>query len=439
MIAVARFRDGDSLHRQMSGNPKTWPGLGAAPLAVWLAIGGALGLAAEGPRVADPQIRPTQTIFLDYRETAARIKGWRLDITPRTAPFRKEPDLAGRKVCRGTIQAAFRGVQKPGEHFENVINAPFLWDYTEGKLYLDLSRDGDLAKGHAFSTSERPATELRSGKYFYQPFTNIHLTFGLGADSQPRLVDIHLYGYDGQNQPGGNLVWRSFWQGKVSLEGRDWQIGLVEDANHLGTSQGGHLLLRPWTERDRAFNLENGSLDGFECPTNLFFHSRAYRLTFDYTKGAPPKYRLDLAEAAVELGELALNGQFINRLLFVQHQGQPPFTVVLDRPEPKTRIPVGVYAGYHIYLKEKGAGAFRNYQQPRITSISSKNTTVLNAGGPLTNSVVVGRHGLVLSLDYQCRGADGAYTMAGNDRTHPPLFAIHQAGQQIGSGHFEYG
>jgi len=60
-------------------------------------------------------------------------------------------------------------------------------------------------------------------------------------------------------------------------------------------------------------------------------------------------------------------------------------------------------------------------------------------GGPLTNSVLVERHGLVLSLEYQLRGADGAYTMAGNNRTRPIQFAVYQAGKQIGSGDFEYG
>ena len=57
----------------------------------------------------------------------------------------------------------------------------------------------------------------------------------------------------------------------------------------------------------------------------------------------------------------------------------------------------------------------------------------------MTNSVLVERHGLVLSLEYQLRGADGAYTMAGNNRTRPIQFAVYQAGKQIGSGDFEYG
>jgi len=192
MILIALVKEGSILSGQMSGNPKTCLGLGAASLAVGLVVGGSPSLAAEGLSAADSHTSSNQTVLLDYRETPFRIKGWRLDITPRSAPFRKEPELAGRKVSRGAIHATFHGVHKPGEHFDNVINAPFLWDYTEGKLYLDLSREGDLAKGPVFSTGQRVANDLRSGKYFYQSFTNIHLTFGSGADTQPRLVDIHL-------------------------------------------------------------------------------------------------------------------------------------------------------------------------------------------------------------------------------------------------------
>ncbi len=142
----------------------------------------------------------------------------------------------------------------------------------------------------------------------------------------------------------------------------------------------------------------------------------------------------------VELGELSLNGQFIDRLLFVQHQANPPFTVVLDAPEPTVKIPVGSYAGYHVYLKENQTVAFRDYRErQRTTSISATNTSVLSVGGPLTNSVLVSSHGSTLSLDYQLRGADGLYTKVGSGRTNAPRFAIYQGGKQVSSGTFEYG
>jgi hypothetical protein len=33
------------------------------------------------------------------------------------------------------------------------------------------------------------------------------------------------------------------WQGKVPLQGQDWQVGLVEDPNHLGSTEESFLLL----------------------------------------------------------------------------------------------------------------------------------------------------------------------------------------------------
>jgi hypothetical protein len=408
---------------------------------LWLALvaaGFSLRAQAAEPLVSPPG--PIHTVYLEYQELPERIIGGRLDIAPQATPFKNEPDLAGRKVCRGTIRSAFSGMP-PNVHTNNCFNVPFLWDYLAGRLYLDLDRSGDLAQALQFSTSERAVINLSSGEYYYQPFTNINLTFGTGSDSHPRRVDIHLYGYRGQNQPGGNLVWHSFWQGKVFLEGRDWQIGLVEDANHLTTSTDGHLLLRPWNERNQPFNLEDGSLGGFACPTNLFFQSRAYHLNFNYAGEEVPRYKLELREIPAALGEMALQGQYIDRLILRMHQATLPFTVVLDSPGAAARIPVGIYGQYDVNLKQNQAAAFRSYRARSQAglSISASNATVLSVGGPLTNLIDIINRGTTLALTYQLRGADGAYEMASNNRTNPPRFTISQAGQAIGSGVFEFG
>jgi hypothetical protein len=223
-------------------------GAGLALLAVlWPAFVSVFPLRAQE---AQPLVLPpasTQSASLECQELPASTMHCQLRIVPGAAPFRSEPELAGRKVGRGTIQSAFR-LGPPPLQSNNSINVPFLWDYATGRLYLDLRRDGGLANAPLFATTERPAVKLRAGMYFYQPFTNINLTFGPGPDSRPRLVDIHLYGFDGQNVLGGNLAWRSFWQGCLTLQGREWQIGLVEDPNHLGTAQDGSLVLRPWSD-----------------------------------------------------------------------------------------------------------------------------------------------------------------------------------------------
>lgn len=417
-----------------------------AGLALALLAGGLWGaaLALVGAREADPapaQSNSTQTVSLEYQPLAFRLAGWQLKITPRAVPFRQEPFLASTNVGRGVIQSTFRVVEVSDAPVESSIGTPFLWDYTAGRLYLDLNRSEDLAHAPLFQIDTPSPTELRRGKYYYQAFTNIGLTFRSGADAQPRLVDIHLYGYHGQEPRGGNLTWRNVWQGRVSLQDHDWQIGLVEDPNHLHGPAGARLLLRPWSERDQPFSLEDGSLNGFAFPTNLFFHDRAYRLALQFLTAPAPHYRLELAPLPAELGELVVQGQFIDRLLLCGQQAPAPWTVVLDSPGGSMRIPVGLYDPYRVFLKTSNAAAFRSYRSSERVKplISARQPTVLRAGGPLTNWVTLGHQGRTLSLDYQLLGADGPYTLLGNNRTNPILFSISQAGLEVASGRFEYG
>jgi hypothetical protein len=422
---------------------RSWTAL-ASPAAC-LASFGLLVLASGAAFAADSPAGSSQTVYLEYQELGSRIKGWSLDITPQSAPFKKEPALGGRTVCRGVINSAFRGFQKPGADFDHSINIPFLWDYTQGKLHLDLNRNGDLTDAPAYSTTPSP------GNYYYQTFSNIHLSFNAEAPSHRVLVDIALYGYHGQNNPGGNLTWYSFWQGKVSLPGREWHVGLIENPNHLGSTVQAYLLLRPWNDREKPFSLEDGLETGFEFGTHLFLNGQAYRLTCDYLPGNTPQYKLELSEVQPELAEVALTGKYIERVVLNQHQSKVPFTVVLDRPDSKVRIPVGTYNKYWVVLKEKDTEAFCRgwirvnpltgdlFNVNPFTNNAGK-TDVLNMGGPLTNSVTVVKRGRTLSLDYQLLGAGGGYRLAGPvDRTKPPQFTIYQGGKTIASGYFAYG
>jgi hypothetical protein len=72
-------------------------------------------------------------------------------------------------------------------------------------------------------------------------------------------------------------------------------------------------------------------------------------------------------------------------------------------------------------------------------TINEGKSAVLTAGGPLTNSVSINRQGRKLSLNYQLVGAGGAYQMVGQDRSHPPEFAVYQGDKKVSSGKFEFG
>ena len=420
---------------------------------------GLLGLAGGQAVAEDAAAGATQTVYLEYQEVGSRINGWRLNLTRQAESFRKEPDWGGRHICRGTINSAFRGVEKPGAPPGHAINLPFAWDYRRGNLHLDSNRNGDLTDDPVCSTPPD------SGGYSYQTFTNLHLAIAGQAQSHRVLADLALYGYQGKDVNGGNLTWRSFWQGKAVLGGREWQVGLIEHPNHLGSTAEGYLLLRPWEERAKPFNLEDGLLAGFEYGTNLFAQGRAYRLSCTYLPGGgakpgrelrpglagtlalppgdAPKYKLELTEQPAELGEVELSGKFIQRVVLREHQAKVPYTVVLDGPGPKVRIPIGTYRKYWAALKEKDAEAFchhRDWLNPRPVTITGRNVAMLPMGGPLTNWVSIEGRGRTLSLEHELLGAGGRYRLAGPaDRSKPPEFAIYQNGRPVASGKFAYG
>ena len=398
---------------------------------------GLLVLASDEAGAAEPPTGSNQTIYLEYSELSSRIMGWRLNITPQAAPFKKEPDWGGRHICRGTINSAFRGVEKPGAPAGHTIDLPFAWDYTKGKLCLDANRNGDLTSQPAYST------QPSSGDYFYQDFTNIQVTFKGPAQAHTVLVDIALYAHKGKDISGGNLTWHSFWQGKAVLQGRDCQVELIEHPDHLGSTQEAYLLLRPWGEREKPFNLQDGLLTGFEYCTNLFAHGQAYRLTCSYLPADIPRYKLEVAEAQAELAEVALSGQFIQRVVLREHQAKVPYTVVLDRPEPKVKVPVGTYNKYWLALKAKDTEAFcdhRDWSWPKPLTIKAGEAGVLRMGGPLTNWVTVAARGRTLTFEYRLLGAGGRYRLAGAvDRSKPPQVAIYQNGKVVASGKFEFG
>jgi len=384
------------------------------------------GARAENGRSLPISLGATQTVYLDYREQNQGVDNWSLSLASQSAAFKKEPNLGLRKVVRGTM--------KFGSSADQFL--PFIWDQAKGKLYLDLNRNQDLTDdpGGEFSCSE-PARSSST----YQSFPNVHLSFGSSGARHPVLADLHLYKY---NEVGGSIAARSYWAGKVSLNGRDWQLGIIEDvASKAGSPEGGYLLLRPWAARDQSFDLQDGSLDGFHFSRDLFISGEAYRLDYTYLEqDGKPRYRLDLKPRQAELGELKVAGKFIKRLVL----SGTKFTAVLDKPEQVVKVPVGTYSQCQVQLAQGGAEAYRESSRyggspgDKGTTVTATKPTVLTVGGPLTNSVAVNRHGRALDLGYQLLGVGGeTYQLLGARRQ--PEFAAYRAGKQVASGKFEFG
>ncbi len=383
------------------------------------------------------------TVYLEYQEAERGFISWTIFVPPQTAPFSKEPDFGRRPVCRGSLRL--------GSAPEDAV--PFAWDPRQGKLYLDLNRNGDLTDDPNGVFSAKPTA--------VQTFTNIHLEFKTAMGTRPLLADLSLYGWGNRwgNRLTVTLACRSFWAAKVTLQGREWQVGLIENVagqtqrgngvveigpSRLGSAEGGYLLLRPWESRNQPFNLQDGSLDGFSFCRDLFFGRQAYQVDWAYVQqDGAPRFELEFKECFTALGELRLTGKFIQRLILTGTPNLPaagPLTVVLDRPEPTVKIPLGSFSRCQIQLEAGGAQACRSAQLAPAIIVGSSNTTVLTAGGPLTNTVHVAPEGGFLSLNYQLVGAEGApYQLRRQDRSQPPGWAVYREGEAINSGRFQFG
>ena len=362
------------------------------------------------------------TASLDYRELNYSIVSWGLQVSPRSSAFKKEPVFSEGKVIRGMLPLGSSTSDEMG----------FAWDRTAGKFYLDLNRNLDLTDDPAGIFSR--AGESSGGFQFYR---DVHLPFKTPVGSRSMLVDLTFYDYGRLNC---TAALRSLWQGKVTLQGEEWQLGLVwNPLDQRASLESGSLLLRPWDERNKPFSLYNGTLETVPFSRKLFVGGRAYQLrcTND-VPGDLARLQMQFTEEQPKLGELKITGSFIQRVTLEDG----PYLVVLDQPGSTVKVPVGRYGTSKVWLRKGGAEAYLGIGMQggagRIT-ISEKAPAVLTAGGPLTNSVAIARQGRKLSLNYQLVGAGGAYQMVNQDRSHPPEFTVYQGDKKVASGKFEFG
>ena len=304
-------------------------------------------------------------------------------IKLQTDPFQKEPALPGQNVFRGSLLW--------GPRTEQAMS--FIWDKGRGRLLLDLNRNRDLTddpKGVFASTSRDDS----------QSFTNIHLVLPAATGDRAVRLQLQFNSYQaGSVNAYAGLC--SYWQTKVSLRGTEWQFGLVEsllEAKSPAAPQ--YLLLRPWAERQRPFNLTSSSPDFCEFTTNLFFGNRAYALDCRYdARGDSAKYQVTFKEQAPRLGELKVTGAGLHRLILTTSRGM---TALLDQPQGTVKLPVGSYSLEEIWLRQGETEVFR-LNAGRVT-VNEQRPANLVAGGPLTNSVDVKSQGDTLATQLPVAG-----------------------------------
>jgi hypothetical protein len=400
--------------------------------AVWLAafLFGAVYTVDASPRVeataaANPQSGQVETAYLEHVEVGYSFINRGLPLLVRTTPFAKEPAFMGSKVVRGTFQ--------PGGGVSNAL--AFAWDHAAGKLYLDLNRNLDLTDDPAgvFGCREKGYSR------YSQTFTNIHLSYKTVSGNREWLVDLNLYNYG--SRPSCSAGMRSFEQGRVTLQGADWQVGVLEDP--FGTSnplESGYLLLRPWASRNDPFDTSDSSFVAFRLPRKLYVQNHGYRLDCtNELSGNNPRVKVQFAAEQPALGDLKITGDFIHRVVLDNN----PYLVIIDDPQAVVKVPAGRYRQSGVWLKQGDAEAYRetgNSRSEKWITVDEKKPAVLTAGGPLTNSVTLSRSGKHLRFSYKLLGAGGeVYQLKRQDRRQPPEFAVCQGDRKIASGKFEFG
>lgn len=398
------------------------------PLAMVAGVATGIYPGWTAPEVAAPASPETITVPLHYQEVSYSLMNWGLTVTDQPAAFKREPPVGNAKVRRGRFNFQIR----------NETPLPFLWDYSRGKLYLDLNRNEDLTDDPAGIFSS-PGSAANASSYRHGLFTNVHLPLPAGPGRQPTLLDLNLSEYRGRLNAYAAV--RAFWAGKAMLAGREWQVGMIDNPqDNRRPPHSGHLLLRPWKDRNNPFSVFAGSLETFPFAGTIFLQTQSYDVRCaPLLEGGPAQYQLTFQTKPAELGELKLAGAFIQRLHLTGSAG----LAVLDAPTATVRVPVGRY-DYHAVRLEQG-GVVAHLERPRDRAlkplvVAKDKPATLAAGGPLTNHVTVTQRGRHLAFNYKLLGAGGeTYELGTRDYQNPPRFAVYQAGQKIASGKFEFG
>ena len=362
---------------------------------------------------------PRHVAYLEYQEVAWPMTVSPVNLLPPSTSFKREPDFGTHDVLRQWLVLDGKSRQR----------LALAWDCTVGRLHVDLNGNLDL-------TDDPRGDITDAGPRSYATFTNLHLTLQTPEGGRPFVVDLTLFNY-GRGNGGGYAALRSFWQGKLTLKGRDFQVGVID--HYFRNAPLTHLLLRPWEQRTASFQPLGGDLAAFEFPRRLFHQGQAYEVTCRFEgELVRPRYRLELQELNPPLGELRVSGEALDRVVLQQAD----FTVLLDQPKPVERVPVGAYRRYGVALQKGNAVAYKEgfWVTAAQPDVHPANVVTLSLGGPLTNAVSISRRSRALAFDYHLAGADGSHYQFGRPSARrPPEFTVYQGDHQVASGQFQFG
>ena len=144
-------------------------------------------------------------------------------------------------------------------------------------------------------------------------------------------------------------------------------------------------------------------------------------------------FRADYNCLSRELGELRLEGQHIELLVF---RGKDNHTEQFNRPGETIRLPVGKYRLQDVRLKNGFSYNNRPSTYKWIT-VTQDEPAVYKVGAPLKQVVKIGRQGPILEIDYKLVGVGGE-TYA-SLRSMRPRFTVFKNETKVCGDEFEFG
>jgi hypothetical protein len=338
-------------------------------------------------------------------------------------PFDTEPPIEQHDVFRGVL--TYRGVT------DESAKVGFLWDQTEGRLYVDLNKDGDLTNDpNGILENEM------NGSTDFQVFPAFPLSFSTPVGIFRYQVTADMQGYQFAQRAAFSI--RSGYAGQVELYGRQWNFR-VTDNFQAAIGPGCTLSVFP---RGDALGNQIVSLPAMQ---RLFLDGRCYDTAFEFRKAeaGTPVLSCILTEKEVPLAAFSLEGKWVTQLVL----GTRDMLVLPELYENAAAVfvpalPLDVISCSLKYAADKPAISPMTHTTPSIEFMDG-HPIVLKIGGPLQNSVDIQRSGKILTFNYQLIGVGGEkydpQQVTQYDNAKKPSVAIYKGDLQVGSGNFEYG
>lgn len=339
----------------------------------------------------------------------------------RKEPFAKEPDFGQRTILRGTLGF----LTLPEES-----GLGFAWDKSEGKLYVDLNRDGDL-------TNDPNGVLQKEDDYnsqYTQQFPPLLVCVPTDRGVFRYMLKPQFCGYDWRQWAEIDIA--SGYAGTVELDGNPWNIG-VNDRFEGCIGSNSKMMADSGGE-----DLTN-AITSLPVPRSIFLGGTCYEMAFEFRKADrdTPALWCTLTEKEVPLGTLRIEGNSVSQLVF----GDDDMLILPALKEEPVSVPVGDYRLKACSLKyhEDRPPVSPQRLNEVCVQVLQEGEGVFEIGAPLQNSVRVQRNGKILTFNYELKGAGGetydAQQINNYDRVKKPSVAIYKGDMQVGSGEFEYG